>query len=374
MRKILWLVLAVLSVVLLYRGYEALQEHRRLQHRVAEARQILSIPIHASGKEHAIHAAGMAFREMLLEGRFAEIETAEKRIREQRELIADGQPRLAALYRGVAMCVDKKCPDADAPEADWIAVHERLEQWAETGSVLALLARVHFQRAYAWRARGPGFVDTVPSEQWPIFRQRVAAAQALFAELPAAAAQMPWYAELMLLLHRDGGNWSRTEALQAYEYARARDPWYLSLYFVRGSLSAPKWGGSIAEHAEFVEQEIARADSPDLAAVLYARLHWSNQSWMMFADKIASWPKFRDSFDRLVELHPDQWNINNYGQFACNAGDHVRLHEQLLRMEYVIVPAWHDLDLYIDCRDRLLQFKYGAIAVDQALASLLDRR
>lgn len=307
---------------------------------------------------------------MLLDSSFAELEAAEIGLRNSAAVIEDGQPRLAAYYRGIGMCRDSKCPDYDADDEEWSAVRSALDAWVAEGSSLALLARVNYDMSAAWRVRGPGTSNTVSESQWAAFHALMSSAAKRFDDLPPDTRRSPLYAELALGLTKTG-HLDRAFALQVYEDTRAEYPWYLPIYFQRGALAARKWGGAEGEHAEFVATEIARAHSAELGAVLYARLHWSNQRWDMFKTGRVDWKRFAGAFEELIGLYPDQWNINNFGYFACSAADPERLYAQLKRIEGVILPAWHGAEIYTDCRDQLLRFKLGSGAFEQAKQRIL---
>ncbi|MCB1605583.1 MAG: hypothetical protein KDI71_01205 [Xanthomonadales bacterium] len=387
MARIIWLVVLSISLALGVIAFHALQREWALQASIDESaqrhersklaylektapdvefvRRILDKPVNPDRNLRPTHGIRLATTGQLMAGRFTEIERTATRLHETRELLESGTSKLAGFYSGLAQPATE-CPQKGGEESQWDAMSDRIDEWAASGNPLALMAQLGFQRSLAWCARGTGPADSVSDENWAVFHQRTAAAVKLFEALPSAAGEQPWYADIALGLHRDGDLMSRSEALDLYERARARDPWFLALYFTRGTLAAPKWGGSIGEHAAWVEQEIARAETPDMAAVLYARLNWANESSKMFAEGGVDWPRFEESFERIIEFYPDQWNINSFGNFACHANDRERLYTQLQSMEVVLIQAWHNLDYYQRCRDYVLRNQYEKSILERA--------
>ena len=364
MRKLsLIVLLSALVALLAYRGYQAVEQRRQLEPEIAYARKMLSIPVQEDNAGFPLAVAMQPYRQMLLNGDYAALESAHDRLMESREALADGRLMLEAYYAGITTCWLINCPDKQAPEQDWTQMRDALDQWSANGSPLGQLARASFQMSYAWRIRGTKLAPRTPRDQLESFQQLIVEAEGMFAELPVQSQDYLLYPNTLINLSKAGKRWTHADGIAAFEKARAANPWYFPLYPARGALSTEKWGGAEGEHAAYLEQEIARSVDETLTATLYARLSIANETLLDREQMQTNWIRFQASLKRFTETYPDQWNINQYAYYTCFVGDPEPLLGLLERIDLVIVPVWRKLEYFHACRDHMLKKRVSAEAI-----------
>ena len=91
-----------------------------------------------------------------------------------------------------------------------------------------------------------------------------------------------------------------------------------------------------------------------MGEILYARLNWSVSTNDMFRNGQTDWKRMKAGFERMVQDHPDPWNVNNFAKFACVANDWETVKNLTATIgEKPIVMAWFDdLEIYTACRTR----------------------
>ena len=285
------------------------------------------------------------YYKLLQERRFDEIERAADGARTAATTVADGQPLLAAIYFGVVHC---SCKTELTPR-EWEQHGQLLEEWrrARPNSSTAQIAFGGYQLARAWHIRGYGYADTVSREQWEGFAAEVAAAAATLGQMPPAARDGHWYTLMLNVGLVQGWPRGRHEAL--YKEGAGRHPDYYHVHFAAVPYYLPKWHGSPEAMRSFIDTAAAAMRARN-GETLYARLQWAQRSNDMFQDGQANWVRMRAGFERIVTDHPDQWNLNNYLSFACQAGDAETIVRVSERIKTLTLAAWSGMDaIYVSC-------------------------
>lgn len=282
---------------------------------------------------------------------FNALERTAESLREKNIPLEDGQPALAGFYAGVSKCVQSRCGDEHQSEGEWAAHARLLDEWIRDfpTSPTARLAKATFTKEYAWYVRGLGVAGTVSEPRWSKFNERIQQARFLLESMGSEAENDPhWYATMLSIALVQG--WPKDEFEKIFLAGTKKFPYYMPLYFSKGSFVSPRWGGSQADFNLFVEDSV-RSTRNTIGEAMYARLHWSSWSGDMFRTGKTDWRRMKDGFSRITKDYPHPWNINNFAKFACMAGDASTLAEQLAKIRTTPMPeAWGDGDFLADCR------------------------
>ena len=122
---------------------------------------------------------------VLLKSDFPKLERTADEARGKDLRIGDGQPVLAALYDGTAGC---SCANSLTDEL-WQMRRARLEAWREKfpRSTTARVALAAYPVYYGWFARGNNYADSVSSDAWKLFGERVEAGRLALEALDTSA-------------------------------------------------------------------------------------------------------------------------------------------------------------------------------------------
>ncbi len=279
-----------------------------------------SAPVFSDVIEYPFEAVAQEYYQMLLDRKFEDLDKSAADSRQKDLTISDGQPRLAAIYGGVAGCLSAGC-DSSLREPEWQQRFQLLTEWRQKypNSVTAEVAqaKVYIQHAYA--IRGQGYANTVKDEAWPIFYKNIETAHVYLQGASTAAKQDPeWYATML-----DVGvaqAWSQEKFNMIYLEGRKKSPIYLPIYFTASAYFSPRWHGSVSDLHHFIDDVVAVTQAK-LGKTMYARLNWSLRTGTMFIDGQADWKQMKAGFERITIDFPDSWNRNNYAAFACLAQD-----------------------------------------------------
>jgi hypothetical protein len=116
-------------------------------------------------------------------------------------------------------------------------------------------------------------------------------------------------------------------------------PGYLPLLFQESQYLQPRWYGTETQ-LRGTSQKRGHTEKSENAQILYARLQWA-ASGDMFTSGRTDWARMKAGFERMIALHPDHWNLNNYAKFACMAGDWSKVLELRQRIgDHVLESAW----------------------------------
>lgn len=298
-----------------------------------------------------IDQAAIGIYPVLQKRDFSGLDRIAERLRQENELLSDGQPALVAFYKGVSACVQPKCDEEPQLDQTWVAHGKLLDEWIEAvpRSTTARLAKAAYVTAYAWHIRGTGYAHTVSPNQWKEFADRLQQARVLLQALKKEAENDPhWYAEMLAIGLAQ--SWPRSEMDEVFDAGVKKFPAYFPMYFYKAASLSPRWGGNQEDLARFVEEAV-QATRGALGETLYARLYWSEWKADMFEKRHVDWLRMKAGFARMAKDHPDPWNLNNFAFFACLAGDVDTLAEILDQIgDATIVVAWRSPRRLAACR------------------------
>jgi hypothetical protein len=179
-------------------------------------------------------------RQSLLDGEFTQLEATHKAAQSLDARFDGGQPKLEVFYNALT---EKTCsPSCDDDDATFDPRKQRLEQWLNRKSdpATASLALARLWWDAAWTARGCGYADTVTSQQWQAFLDRLKVSAGYARQVNAQSDAEAGH--LMLALARDF-NLRRDQIDAVFQQARKRYPTYFLTYEDYGEMTLPKWSG-----------------------------------------------------------------------------------------------------------------------------------
>lgn len=295
-------------------------------------------------------ATAQGYYQQLIEQKYDQLENSASESRRNNLTINDGQPRLAAIYGGLAGCLSSGCRNR-LSESEWQERLRLLSEWRTRNpeSVTAEIAQAKFYVEHAYALRGQGSAKTVRPEAWPLFNKSMETARTLLESTSRAAKQDPeWYASMLSVGVAEG--WPLEKFNSVYAEGKMNASQYLPLYFNASAYFSPRWRGSAPELRKFVEDVVAATRSK-LGETMYARLNWNLPTNTMFSDGQADWKRMKTGFERIVTDFPDPWNINNYAKFACLAQDRSTLLKVAEKIGDQPIEAawWGSADNYRQC-------------------------
>ncbi len=181
-----------------------------------------------------------------------------------------------------------------------------LDEWCEArpGSAGPLLFRGSHSRHWAWEARGSGLARSVEQDAWPLFHERLVAADkdlGRAAELdpgdPTPHALGLWVAIGLSL--------GQQELRGRFAEVDRRHRWHLGAYRAMSQGLADKWGGSNAALLEFARAALREAPDghPVHVIVPYAHL----EVWLRFTHALkAGTPEHAQGRERQVAYFRDE--------------------------------------------------------------------
>jgi hypothetical protein len=257
---------------------------------------------------------------MLMQSEFAKLDSEADSARKNLTTLADGQSQLAALYAGVSGCMTSGCQNLLSSD-NWKDRLKKLNEWVKDrpNSITAKVALATYYLEYGWSIRGQHYVDSVPSEALHVFQDNVELSRVELMKLKVDGKSDPgWYTSLLRVGRSQG--WSRQAFETLYNEAVSKFPRYIPLYFEMATYLAPRWYGSVPEFNAYV-RKVTKTTYPILGDTLYARLNWLMATNDMFQNGQAEWSEMKKGFERIVKDYPHPWNIHNFANYSCFAGD-----------------------------------------------------
>lgn len=241
-----------------------------------------------------------------------------------------------------------------ATPAEWDALEQRMRAWAKQRpqSALAHLMVAEAMTRRAWSIRGGGYAHTVAPEAWAPFRKHLDRARDYLLAREKVASRHPQYYTALVQL----ANWLALDEAQVrktFEAGTQRHPGYYPLYFARLEHLMPKWHGGPDEIEAFARAAVEGTRQVE-GEGMYARIYWyaaqAGYDDTLFLASYARWDRMRDGFEDVIARYPDQWNLQNYAHFACEAEDADTLRALLPRLEAPIERAWQGRASFAECR------------------------
>ena len=238
-------------------------------------------------------------------------------------------------------------------EEGWDQLESLTLGWARSapGSATARLAHAHVISRRGWAIRGGGYARTVPAEAWAPFHAHIKRARKYLEQEKAVASANPdYYADLISLIQSEQGTGNPEPVLKE---GMSRYPGYYPMYFAMLNYLLPKWHGDAGSIEKFASAAVEHTAAIE-GEGMYARIYWfASQSEYgddLFYRSFAHWDRMKAGFDDVVQRYPDQWNLQNYAKFACDAQDTQTLAALLERVRKPIIHrAWGNQERFEEC-------------------------
>lgn len=238
--------------------------------------------------------------------------------------------------------------------AGWDALERRVKQWAKDApqSPLAHLMVAETISQRAWSIRGRGFAHTVAPDAWAPFREHLTRARKYLVSKEKVASGHPQY-YATLVVFDTVLSLGDAQVRKDFDAGVRRYPNYYPLYFAMLNYLMPKWHGGPGEIETFAKAAVEA--TRDLEGEgMYARIYWfaaqNGYDDTLFVASFARWDRMRAGFEDVIARYPDQWNLQNYAHFACEAGDAETVAKLLPRLKSPIPQAWQGRASFAECR------------------------
>jgi hypothetical protein len=200
---------------------------------------------------------------------------------------------------------------------------QRFGEWRRTypKSALPDLLEASLYHESAWAARGHGYAKQVRAQDWDLFRYRVSLARAILDDVAERSREQPYWYLSSISVGLDSED-SRASIRETFDAGARLFPSYQPLYNAMLRVLMPRWSGSSAEVADFVDQaSFAKPDST------YARLYTAYADMEgddvdIFRNPRVDWPRIRAGLELLRNQYASSdFVVNVSAYMACRKGD-----------------------------------------------------
>ena len=282
-----------------------------------------------------LRTAAMFYRQQ-----FADMERVSRDFRENETRSPSGIWNLTSFYGGIEQAANT----VDTDEQRWSGLENRSMNWMTLfpKSPTAINAHAIVLIRHGMAYRGEGWASKVKDENWKPFREYVAKAREhLLAHKQIAAPDPRWYETMLVVAKLDGWPPSQFQAL--VDEAVTKHPYFYQIYFAAIDYLTPKWHGDKRKIEDFANFAVKKTNAREQTG-MYARIYWYasqvQYGTLLFTDSAVVWPRMKQGIDDVLRHYPDQWNINNFAQFACQAGDRVKTEQLINRIETPMPEVW----------------------------------
>jgi hypothetical protein len=260
----------------------------------------------------------MQVRTLFNQEDFSQLDDIAETARSQKQRFLGGGWKLRAFYNAL------QGPGSRTSTDDvWNAHVARLERWIAV-SPNSSAPRVALAGAYlrfAWKARGNGPGETVTSEGWDHFEERVWKARKTLDDAKSISAANPqWYVEMETVALAQG--WTRETTDKLVQEASNVEPDYFYFYNKHANYLLPKWYGKPGDSEDFLKSTADRigGDQGDFIYFEVARdLNCCRAKAQM---PNLSWDRVKQGFAALEKLYgSSNQELNAFAFMAVRQGD-----------------------------------------------------
>lgn len=291
-------------------------------------------------------------RNSYLNMNFNRLEELSNKFRTDKSKVSTGTWKLTIFYAGVWEGVKNK---KDLfKESTWLKNEEITSEWIKQypNSPAAHITYGSILSYHGWAFRGDDYAANVPEGAWtPFYKYQELAYQYLIKYKNISSIDPTWYDRILFIEKSQG--LKKDEMYKIFLEGTNREPYFYESYFHFADILLPKWYGSLKELEEFADLAVTKTKSID-GNIAYARIymHVGESYPNIFVNTNASWPKLKVGFDEMIEKYPDNWNLNLYAKFACQAGDYKAMTPLMKRIESnPDIDAWNrSTGFYTQCK------------------------
>jgi hypothetical protein len=253
----------------------------------------------------------------LTQRRFDELDAYVAKLRTEKPRLKSGATLLSQFYLGLT-------PVAET-EDEWQHQQATYEAWlaARPKSLTAHIALSEFWERYAWEARGGGYADTVTSDGWQKFGERLARAREWIAKADKLEERDPYLCRREIHLLIDGGG-TPDDVERVVRRSLEIDPDYTATLIDATRYFLPRWHGGPGQLEDFAAHaaELTRDRHGEAVyAEIVARTANYHQS-EVFDDFKFSWDRVKQGYADLKRKYPETKQYDRLlAELACFAGD-----------------------------------------------------
>ena len=261
-------------------------------------------------------------------GRYADLDTLAQQLQQQRSRFKGGTWRLHVLFGTLS-----SPGSATATDAAWKTQIAKLELWAQSSpaSPTPRIALAQTYLRFAWKARGHGYANTVTSEGWALFRERVQSARTTLEQSAAVADNSPhWYLEMQgVALDQQ---WDRAAFDALAERALAHEPGYYYFAVSESNYLLPKWYGKSGDTEQYAA-EVADRIGGDEGDAVYFQIAAAINCCKRTQAPALSWPRVQRGFAASESLYGSTNHQRNVMAFlAVRSGDSATAQQMFARI------------------------------------------
>jgi len=253
----------------------------------------------AESDSQPARAFRITVRHLFDDEKFEQLEAIAAKARSQKERFLGGAWKLNVFYNTI-----QGPGSLTATDAVWNAHMERLQRWIEAKPE-SITPRVALAQAYlrfAWKARGKGYGDTVTSNGWKLFGERVQQARETLEKAEAVSTKdAQWYRNMQTVALAQG--WDRGQTDDLLQKASDLEPNYFYFYTAHANYLLPKWYGKPGD-AEIFAQTIAdHLGGPEGNLVYFEIALLDNCCKAKEQMPNLSWDRVKQGFTALEQLY-----------------------------------------------------------------------
>jgi hypothetical protein len=283
----------------------------------------------------------------LVEEKFDELDRMAYELRSQKKRAAGGSWKLTEFYSALdkPMLTDKDTLDHLAHLRRWIA--------QRPDSITARVALATSLHRWAWVARGNGMANTVTSEGWQLFNERI---QESLNVLNAAAnlhERCPqWYSEMMIVGLAQSSDEAKMR--EVFEQGIQFEPEYFRLYKQMANYLLPKWDGKPGDAVAFATSAADRVGG-EQGDEIYFHIAVSviGKNGRNFGVKEMDWPRIQRGYQAITAQYGTTGRLKNkMAWFAYKFHDAAAARQQFeLIGDHWDRGVWRDRERFDQARD-----------------------
>ena len=253
----------------------------------------------AESDSQPVRTFRIAVRHLFVEEKFDELEAIAAKARSQKERFLGGAWKLYVLYTTI-----QGPGSLTSTDAVWTAHMERLRRWigAKPESITPRVALAQAYLRFAWKARGEGYRDTVTSDGWKLFGERVQQARETLENAGTVSTKDPqWYRDMQTVAVAQG--WNRSQADDLLQKASDLEPKYFYFYSAHAYYLLPKWYGKPGDAETFAQTIADRLEGPDGDLVYFEIALIDNCCNAKEQMPNLSWDRIKVGFGALEQLY-----------------------------------------------------------------------
>jgi hypothetical protein len=281
---------------------------------------------------HATHASSaqgsqsfdqyvVDIRNHLYHDDFALLDSITSQERTKKTRFPGGTWKLHALYIGLSGPV----LGDNASEAEWKIHFEKLQTWISRfpDSITARVALGSSLFAFAWKARGRNYIDTVTDQGMQLFKNRLDMAEEVLNRAKKLHEKCPeWY--VVMLQIGIGQGWELPRFNRVFKEGIELEPMYYYLYRSKALFLMPRWYGKPGDWERFVEDTYRSYKAREGAILYYLIASYMRDYYGdgFFEESGISWPRIKEGLAYLEKDYGvDNERLNEACMLAVLAGD-----------------------------------------------------